>query len=64
MTEPAPASTPAPSPASAPAPTPTPTLTDDQTSGRMFVRWNLVTLLVGVVAIVLGLLATRGAGAP
>lgn len=53
-------------PSSAPAPeAPSPpALTEDQTSGRMFVRWNLVTLLVGVVAILLGLLATRGAGAP
>jgi hypothetical protein len=62
MTDPAPAPQPAPPTASPPAPTLT--LTEDQTSGRMFVRWNLVTLLVGVVAIVLGLLASRGAGAP
>lgn len=51
------APTPAPTPPSPPA------LTDDQTSGRMFVRWNAVTLVLGIVALLLGWLATRAQGA-
>lgn len=39
-----------------------PPLTDDQTSGRMFVRWNAVTLLIGVVVLLLGGLALRARG--
>ncbi|MCO5170788.1 MAG: hypothetical protein M9894_31050 [Planctomycetes bacterium] len=39
-----------------------PPLTDDQTSGRMFVRWNAVTLVVGLVALLLGALAVRARG--
>lgn len=61
MTEPSPAPEAAPPPPS-PAPTLPPTLSEDQTSGRMFVRWNLVTLIVGAVAVVLGLLASRARG--
>lgn len=47
----------------APQPPPPPALTEDQTSGRMFVRWNAVTLLVGIVALLLGWFATRAQGA-
>ena len=33
---------------------PAPVLTEDQTSGRLFVRWNLAALVVGLVALVIG----------
>lgn len=56
MTEPTPA------PEAAAPPPPAPTLTDDQTSGRMFARWNLVTLIIGVIAVLLGLFAARARG--
>lgn len=56
-------SEPDPTPAPGPPPAAAPTLTEDQTSGRMFTRWNLVTLIAGVVAVALGLLAARGRAA-
>lgn len=31
-----------------------PALTEDQTSGRLFVRWNLGALVIGLVALVIG----------
>lgn len=57
MSDPAP--TPAPPTAT---PAPAPALTDDQTSGRLFVHWNVATLIVGVVALALGWFATRASG--
>lgn len=31
-----------------------PALTEDQTSGRLFVRWNLGALVLGLIALVVG----------
>lgn len=55
-------SEPTPAPEAAAPPPPAPALTEDQTSGRMFVRWNLVTLVIGVIAVLLGLFAARARG--
>ena len=46
----------APEPESAPAP---PKLDEYQTSGRRFVRWNLVSLVLGLVALAIGLLVVK-----
>ena len=45
-----------PEPESAPAP---PVLDEYQTSGRRFVRWNLVSLVMGLVALAVGLLLVK-----
>ncbi len=33
---------------------PPPALTEDQTSGRLFVRWNIGALVIGLIALVIG----------
>lgn len=48
------------SPAPAPSPTPAP-LTPAQTSGQLFVRWNVGTLLVAAVAFAAGAVLVRAA---
>ncbi len=40
-----------------PAPPP---LTEDQRSGRLFARFNLITLVIGVVALAIGAAVVRG----
>lgn len=40
-------------PTSSPSPA-APALTEDQTSGRLFVRWNVGALVIGLLALVVG----------
>lgn len=38
-----------------------PPLTEDQLSGRLFARFNLIALVLGVVALAIGAVVVRGA---
>jgi ABC-type uncharacterized transport system permease subunit len=39
---------------------PAPALTEDQTSGALFVRWNVGALVIGLIALVIGGAIVRG----
>lgn len=52
-------------PAQAPAPADAPpALTEDQVSGRLFVRWNAAAAVLGLVAVGVGLALAPGSSAP